>query len=74
MMIVDACPNEKESWNKYNDHDGCPDIAPEQSRYKHDADLDDIINDEDICVHLIPKIMMATVMLTAAPIHSEHIL
>ena len=26
-----------------------PDIAPEQSRYKHDADLDDIINDEDMC-------------------------
>ena len=25
--------------------DGCPDIAPEQSRYKHDADLDGIIDD-----------------------------
>ena len=29
--------------------DGCPDIAPEQSRYKHDADLDDIINEDDMC-------------------------
>jgi hypothetical protein len=46
---VDSCPNEKETWNKYNDHDGCPDIAPEQSRYKHDADLDDIINEYDLC-------------------------
>ena len=46
---LDLCPNEKESWNKYNDADGCPDIAPEQSRYKHDADLDDIINEHDIC-------------------------
>ena len=46
---VDLCPNEKETWNKYNDHDGCPDIAPEQSRYKHDADLDGIINEYDMC-------------------------
>ena len=46
---IDLCPNEKESWNKYNDQDGCPDIAPEQSRYKHDADLDDIINEDDMC-------------------------
>ena len=46
---LDGCPDEKESWNKYNDHDGCPDIAPEQSRYKHDADLDDIINEYDMC-------------------------
>ena len=45
----DLCPNEQESWNKYEDHDGCPDIAPEQSRYKHDADLDNIINDQDMC-------------------------
>ena len=43
------CPNEKESWNKYNDHDGCPDTAPEQQRFVHDDDLDDIINDEDLC-------------------------
>ena len=29
---------------KYNDHDGCPDTAPEQQRFVHDDDLDDIIN------------------------------
>ena len=46
---VDECPNEMESWNKYQDHDGCPDIVPEQSRYKHDADLDKIINEDDLC-------------------------
>ena len=43
---IDLCPNEKESWNKYNDSDGCPDIIPEQSRYKHDDDLDNIRNEE----------------------------
>jgi hypothetical protein len=46
---IDSCPNEKESWNKYNDYDGCPDISPEQSRYKHDVDLDNIINEDDLC-------------------------
>ena len=35
--------------NKYNDHDGCPDVVPEQSRYKHDADLDNIVNEKDEC-------------------------
>ena len=45
---IDSCPNTTETWNKkYNDHDGCPDIAPEQQRFVHDDDLDDIINDED---------------------------
>ncbi|KER05531.1 OmpA-MotB domain-containing protein, partial [Marine Group I thaumarchaeote SCGC AAA799-E16] len=33
----------------YLDTDGCPDIAPEQQRFVHDDDLDDIINDEDLC-------------------------
>ena len=46
---IDSCPNNPETWNKYNDHDGCPDIAPEQSRYKHDADLDGIIDEYDMC-------------------------
>ncbi|MCH6586259.1 MAG: thrombospondin, partial [Thaumarchaeota archaeon] len=46
---IDLCPNQKETYNKYNDDDGCPDIAPEQSRYKHDADLDGIIDDYDLC-------------------------
>ena len=35
--------------NKYLDWDGCPDTAPEQQRFVHDDDLDDIINDEDLC-------------------------
>ena len=46
---IDLCPTDKETWNKYQDQDGCPDIAPEQSRYKHDADLDGITNDNDLC-------------------------
>jgi hypothetical protein len=40
---------EPETWNKYNDTDGCPDNNPEQSRYKHDDDLDGIANDFDSC-------------------------
>jgi len=32
-----------------NDGDGCPDIAPEQQRFVHDKDLDEIIDDEDLC-------------------------
>ncbi|MDH3677335.1 MAG: thrombospondin, partial [Nitrosopumilus sp.] len=46
---VDLCPNEQESWNKFEDRDGCPDVAPEQSRYKHDEDLDGILDKDDIC-------------------------
>ncbi|MGB0856200.1 MAG: thrombospondin, partial [Nitrosopumilus sp.] len=46
---IDSCPSHQETWNKYNDHDGCPDNAPEQQRFAHDDDLDDIINDEDSC-------------------------
>ena len=46
---IDSCPTNPETWNKYNDHDGCPDTAPEQQRFVHDDDLDDIINDEDLC-------------------------
>ena len=46
---VDECPNEQETWNKFEDKDGCPDIVPEQKRYKHDADLDDIIDNNDMC-------------------------
>jgi len=45
----DKCPQLAETYNKFEDDDGCPDIAPEQSRYKHDADLDGIINDNDLC-------------------------
>ena len=47
--FIDSCPSKPETWNKYNDHDGCPDIAPEQQRFVHDDDLDSIINDEDLC-------------------------
>ena len=25
---VDSCPSEPETWNKYNDTDGCPDSIP----------------------------------------------
>jgi hypothetical protein len=46
---IDSCPTSPETWNKYNDHDGCPDTAPEQQRFVHDDDLDGIINDEDLC-------------------------
>ena len=46
---IDSCPTNSETWNKYNDHDGCPDTAPEQQRFVHDDDLDDIINDDDLC-------------------------
>jgi hypothetical protein len=43
------CPNDKETSNKYQDKDGCPDISPEQSRYRHDTDLDGIVNNYDLC-------------------------
>ena len=46
---IDACPTSPETWNKYRDNDGCPDIAPEQQRFAHDEDLDHIINDKDSC-------------------------
>ena len=46
---IDSCPTTPETWNKYKDYDGCPDIAPEQQRFVHDDDLDDIINDQDSC-------------------------
>ena len=46
---IDSCPTNPETWNKYDDTDGCPDVAPEQKRFVHDDDLDDIINDEDSC-------------------------
>jgi hypothetical protein len=46
---VDSCPINPETWNKYNDTDGCPDTAPEQQRFVHDDDLDGIINDVDLC-------------------------
>ena len=47
--VDDMCPLEREVWNKYEDTDGCPDVVPEQSRYKHDADLDGILDDVDDC-------------------------
>ena len=25
---LDSCPNEPETWNKFQDTDGCPDILP----------------------------------------------
>jgi len=46
---VDSCPTSPETWNKYLDWDGCPDIVPEQNRFVHDDDLDGIINDKDLC-------------------------
>jgi hypothetical protein len=46
---IDSCPTSPETWNKFNDHDGCPDTAPEQHRFVHDDDLDGIINDKDLC-------------------------
>jgi hypothetical protein len=46
---VDKCPNDKETFNKFQDDDGCPDTSPEQSRYKHDDDLDGIVNNYDLC-------------------------
>lgn len=46
---VDLCPASPEVWNKYNDHDGCPDTAPEQQRFGHDSDLDGIPDGEDQC-------------------------
>ena len=46
---IDSCPTSPETWNKYKDHDGCPDTAPEQQRFVHDDYLDDIINDQDSC-------------------------
>ena len=55
MTDIDECPTEKESWNKFEDDDGCPDTVPEQSRYKHDLDLDDIINDDDLCPAIAPE-------------------
>ncbi len=45
------CPTEPETWNKYIDWDGCPDVFPEQSRYLHDYDLDGIDNAVDSCPH-----------------------
>ena len=48
MQLIPVQLNPK-NWNKYNDHDGCPDIAPEQQRFVHDDDLDGIINDKDLC-------------------------
>ncbi len=47
--FIDLCPTSPETWNKYNDHDGCPDATPEQQRFVHDDDLDGIINDVDLC-------------------------
>ena len=46
---IDFCPDEKETWNKFQDRDGCPDIFPDQSRSVHDLDLDGIIDDQDMC-------------------------
>ena len=48
MQLIHVQQN-PETWNKYLDKDGCPDTAPEQQRFVHDDDLDDIINDEDLC-------------------------
>jgi len=53
---VDMCPIDKETYNKYQDNDGCPDTAPEQSRYKHDADLDGIVNDSDLCPYEVGSV------------------
>jgi len=46
---IDSCPLNPETWNKYKDNDGCPDVVPEQQRFVHDDDLDGIINDKDLC-------------------------
>ena len=46
---VETSSIEPETWNKYKDEDGCPDNFPEQSRYKHDTDLDGIPDDYDAC-------------------------
>ena len=49
LTLLTLVQQNPETWNKYNDHDGCPDTAPEQQRFVHDDDLDDIINDDDLC-------------------------
>ena len=50
----DMCPVHPETWNKYNDADGCPDVFPGQSGQANDDDLDRIPNESDSCP-LIPE-------------------
>ena len=46
---VDSCPNDPETWNKYLDKDGCPDVLPDQARVIHDMDQDGVIDVADLC-------------------------
>ena len=51
--------NKSRNMEQIQRHDGCPDIVPEQSRFVHDDDLDNIINDL-MNAHLPQKIMTVT--------------
>ena len=46
-MSIDACPLERENFNKYQDHDGCPDVL--QLSNLGDADGDGILDVNDLC-------------------------
>ena len=46
---VDLCPAAPETWNKYRDHDGCPDTTPEQMRHLLDSDADGVPDTADMC-------------------------
>ena len=43
------CPTEAETWNKYIDYDGCPDIIPTIESTNFDSDEDGIYDQNDLC-------------------------
>ena len=50
---VDSCPSIQETWNKFQDDDGCPDSL--ESSYElilEDLDKDGVKNDLDVCPYL----------------------
>ena len=48
LDVMDRCPTQSETWNRYMDYDGCPDILPTMD-LKLDTDGDTIYDNVDVC-------------------------
>ena len=45
--MIDACPNAQETWNQFQDDDGCPDVVSQS--FIVDTDSDRIHDIDDSC-------------------------